>query len=140
MTDGRPTATTSSGAVFRSLRSRNYRLWFTGQTVSMTEYFVQGVTTDVGPRHEHWIGGKPVEPVGGTYLPTLDPATREPGDDIAAGSAADVDLAGQVTVNGGALTIETPFGGFKPSGYGREKGLEALHEYAQAKSVNLSLH
>jgi aldehyde dehydrogenase (NAD+) len=48
--------------------------------------------------------------------------------------------AGQVAVNGGRLSIETPFGGFKQSGYGREKGLEALHEYAQSKTVSLSLH
>ncbi|GAA2401806.1 aldehyde dehydrogenase family protein [Actinomadura vinacea] len=48
--------------------------------------------------------------------------------------------AGQVAVNGGALGIETPFGGFKSSGYGREKGVEALHEYAQIKTVSLSLH
>ena len=47
--------------------------------------------------------------------------------------------AGQVSVNGGALTIETPFGGYKQSGYGREKGLEALHDYAQVKSISLSL-
>ncbi|MER5183378.1 aldehyde dehydrogenase family protein [Streptomyces sp. NPDC002896] len=47
--------------------------------------------------------------------------------------------AGQVAVNGGPLTIETPFGGFKQSGYGREKGLEALHEYAQTKTVSVSL-
>jgi len=48
--------------------------------------------------------------------------------------------AGQVAVNGGPLTIETPFGGFKGSGYGREKGLEALHEYAQVKTTSASLH
>jgi aldehyde dehydrogenase (NAD+) len=47
--------------------------------------------------------------------------------------------AGQVAVNGGALSIETPFGGFKQSGYGREKGIEALHEYAQTKTISLSL-
>ncbi len=47
--------------------------------------------------------------------------------------------AGQVGVNGGALTVETPFGGFKNSGYGREKGVEALHDYAQVKSVSVSL-
>jgi acyl-CoA reductase-like NAD-dependent aldehyde dehydrogenase len=47
--------------------------------------------------------------------------------------------AGQVAVNGGALTIETPFGGFKNSGYGREKGLEALDDYTQVKSVSVSL-
>jgi len=47
--------------------------------------------------------------------------------------------AGQVAVNGGALSIETPFGGFKQSGYGREKGIEALHDYAQTKSISVSL-
>lgn len=47
--------------------------------------------------------------------------------------------AGQVSVNGGVLNIETPFGGFKQSGFGREKGIEALHEYAQVKTVSLSL-
>ncbi|MGC7101526.1 aldehyde dehydrogenase family protein [Amycolatopsis lurida] len=47
--------------------------------------------------------------------------------------------AGQVAVNGGPLTIETPFGGFKGSGYGREKGLEALHEYTQTKTISLAL-
>jgi acyl-CoA reductase-like NAD-dependent aldehyde dehydrogenase len=47
--------------------------------------------------------------------------------------------AGQVAVNGGALTIETPLGGYKNSGYGREKGLEALHDYAQIKAISLGL-
>jgi aldehyde dehydrogenase (NAD+) len=47
--------------------------------------------------------------------------------------------AGQLTVNGGPLTIETPLGGYKNSGYGREKGLEALHDYAQIKAISLSL-
>ncbi|MEU1180371.1 aldehyde dehydrogenase family protein [Streptomyces sp. NPDC005820] len=47
--------------------------------------------------------------------------------------------AGQVAVNGGPLTIETPFGGYKDSGYGREKGLAALHEYAQLKTVSAQL-
>ncbi|MBX6387388.1 MAG: aldehyde dehydrogenase [Frankia sp.] len=47
--------------------------------------------------------------------------------------------AGQVAVNGGPLTVETPFGGYKDSGFGREKGLEALHEYAQVKTISLAL-
>lgn len=46
--------------------------------------------------------------------------------------------AGQVAVNGGSLTIETPLGGYKNSGYGREKGIEALHDYAQIKAISLS--
>ncbi len=48
--------------------------------------------------------------------------------------------AGQVYVNeyfaGGE---ETPFGGFKHSGFGREKGLEALHHYTQTKNVAIRL-
>jgi aldehyde dehydrogenase (NAD+) len=48
--------------------------------------------------------------------------------------------AGQVYVNeyfaGGE---ETPFGGFKDSGFGREKGLEALHHYTQTKNVAIRL-
>ena len=46
--------------------------------------------------------------------------------------------AGQVAVNGGPLTVETPFGGFKGSGYGREKGIAAMHEYAQVKTISLA--
>ncbi|KYH24560.1 2,5-dioxopentanoate dehydrogenase [Halalkalicoccus paucihalophilus] len=44
--------------------------------------------------------------------------------------------AGQVYINewfaGG---VETPFGGYKQSGFGREKGLEAIESYTQVKNV-----
>ena len=44
--------------------------------------------------------------------------------------------AGQVQINrypaGG---VEAPFGGYKRSGIGREKGLEALRHYTQTKTV-----
>ena len=44
--------------------------------------------------------------------------------------------AGQVYVNEWlAGSIETPFGGYKASGIGREKGVEALHHYTQLKTV-----
>lgn len=47
---------------------------------------------------------------------------------------------GQVAVNeclaGG---VETPFGGFKNSGYGREKGLEALYAYTHLKCVTMKI-
>jgi acyl-CoA reductase-like NAD-dependent aldehyde dehydrogenase len=44
--------------------------------------------------------------------------------------------AGQVHINGYPLdSVETPFGGFKHSGIGREKGLQALDEYTQLKTV-----
>lgn len=46
--------------------------------------------------------------------------------------------AGQIYVNeywaGG---VETPIGGYKMSGYGREKGVEALHEYTPVKCVTI---
>ena len=48
--------------------------------------------------------------------------------------------AGQIYVNeyqaGG---VETPLGGYKSSGYGREKGIEALHCYTQLKCVTIKL-
>jgi len=48
--------------------------------------------------------------------------------------------AGQVYVNEWVTgTIETPFGGYKQSGYGREKGIEALHHYTQVKCVTMRL-
>ena len=45
--------------------------------------------------------------------------------------------AGQVYVNsyGAGGGVEVPFGGVKKSGYGREKGFEALLGYTQVKSV-----
>jgi aldehyde dehydrogenase (NAD+) len=48
--------------------------------------------------------------------------------------------AGQVFVNDWiAGGVEMPFGGYKQSGYGREKGIEALHHYTQLKSVTIKL-
>lgn len=48
--------------------------------------------------------------------------------------------AGQVSVNdffaGG---VQAPFGGFKQSGYGREKGTHAVAEYLQTKTVSMKL-
>lgn len=45
--------------------------------------------------------------------------------------------AGQVYINtyGAGGGVEFPFGGFKKSGYGREKGFEALTELCQIKTV-----
>lgn len=53
--------------------------------------------------------------------------------------AQDID-AGSVYVNewfGGS--VETPFGGTKKSGIGREKGLEAFDSYLQTKSISVNL-
>lgn len=45
--------------------------------------------------------------------------------------------AGQIYINGYGAGggIELPFGGFRKSGHGREKGFEALKEYTVAKTV-----
>lgn len=68
--------------------------------------------------------------VGGVFTGDLDRAMR----------AAQLLRAGQVFVNewyaGG---VETPFGGYGKSGYGREKGREALWNYVQTKNVAIRL-
>src|SRR5690606_9767390 len=47
---------------------------------------------------------------------------------------------GQVFVNTWSTgSVQTPFGGWKNSGYGREKGVEALHHYGQVKCVTVKL-
>jgi acyl-CoA reductase-like NAD-dependent aldehyde dehydrogenase len=48
--------------------------------------------------------------------------------------------AGQVYVNcfSSGDSVVTPFGGFKRSGYGREKGATALHTYSQLKNICLA--
>lgn len=74
--------------------------------------------------------GTPYGLVGGVFTRNLDRATQ----------AARHLRAGQVFVNewfaGG---VETPFGGYGKSGYGREKGREALLNYVQTKNVAIKL-
>lgn len=74
--------------------------------------------------------GTPYGLVGGVFTRDLDRATR----------AARQMRAGQVFVNewyaGG---VETPFGGYGKSGYGREKGREALWNYVQTKNIAIRL-
>ncbi len=74
--------------------------------------------------------GTPYGLVGGVFTSDLDRAT----------TAARKIRAGQVFVNewyaGG---VETPFGGYGQSGYGREKGREALWNYVQTKNVAIKL-
>jgi aldehyde dehydrogenase (NAD+) len=45
--------------------------------------------------------------------------------------------AGQVYINGYGAGggVELPFGGFKHSGHGREKGVQALEEFSATKTV-----
>ncbi len=75
--------------------------------------------------------GSPYGLVAGVFTNDLDRAT----------TAARQLRAGQVFVNelyaGG---VETPFGGYGKSGYGREKGREALLNYVQTKNVAIKLN
>ncbi|MEL7258908.1 MAG: aldehyde dehydrogenase family protein [Pseudomonadota bacterium] len=68
--------------------------------------------------------------VGGVFTRDLDRANR----------VAQKMRAGQIFVNewfaGG---VETPFGGYGKSGYGREKGREALWNYVQTKNVAMKV-
>ncbi|MGR3714619.1 MAG: aldehyde dehydrogenase family protein [Shimia sp.] len=68
--------------------------------------------------------------VGGVFTRDTDRAMR---------AARDM-RAGQVFINewyaGG---VETPFGGYGKSGYGREKGREALWNYVQTKNIAIKL-
>lgn len=53
---------------------------------------------------------------------------------------ADALEAGQVFVNvWNTMSVQTPFGGYKNSGYGREKGIEAIHHYSHLKTVTVKL-
>ena len=48
--------------------------------------------------------------------------------------------AGLVWVNGwDSCDMTMPFGGFKQSGFGRDRSLHALHKYADLKSVSITL-
>ncbi|MYL30440.1 aldehyde dehydrogenase family protein [Halobacillus halophilus] len=49
--------------------------------------------------------------------------------------------AGQIFINnyGAGGGIQMPFGGYRKSGFGREKGLEALRNYTQLKNIALKM-
>ena len=68
--------------------------------------------------------------VGGVFTRNIDGAMR----------VAQRIRTGQIFVNewyaGG---VETPFGGYKKSGYGREKGREALMNYVQTKNIGIRI-
>jgi aldehyde dehydrogenase (NAD+) len=67
---------------------------------------------------------------GAIWTQTLDRAHRV---------AADLD-AGSITVNEYPATFpQAPFGGYKQSGIGREKGRQAIREYTELKNVSIAL-
>jgi len=48
--------------------------------------------------------------------------------------------AGQIFVNvWNTMSVQTPFGGHKNSGYGREKGIEAIHHYSHLKTITVKI-
>lgn len=47
--------------------------------------------------------------------------------------------AGQVVINGGRTGVDTPFGGQRASGIGREKGLEALNDNTRVKTTVIGI-
>ena len=94
-----------------------------GPVVSVLKFSTDGEAIQIA-------NGTPFGLVGGVFTRDLDRAT---------GAARQL-RAGQVFVNewyaGG---VETPFGGFGKSGYGREKGREALWNYVQTKNIAIKL-
>lgn len=58
------------------------------------------------------------------------------GDDVQAVRVARRLRAGNVHVNGTDLAAGSPFGGYKQSGNGREKGSFGLHEFLEIKAVS----
>jgi aldehyde dehydrogenase (NAD+) len=49
--------------------------------------------------------------------------------------------AGTVGINSAfATSQQTPFGGFKQSGYGRESGVEGLKQYLQPKTIHINMN
>jgi len=42
---------------------------------------------------------------------------------------------GQLSINGGAFNPMAPFGGYKQSGFGRERGLYGFEEFLEVKAI-----
>ena len=68
--------------------------------------------------------------VGGVFTADMSRAIR----------VAEALEAGQVYINSWSTqSIQMPFGGYKHSGYGREKGIEALNHYSHVKSISMRI-
>ena len=57
------------------------------------------------------------------------------GDPARAERVARLLRTGQVDINGGAFNPSAPFGGYKQSGFGRERGKYGLEEFLETKSL-----
>jgi aldehyde dehydrogenase (NAD+) len=68
--------------------------------------------------------------VGGVFTSDMSRAIR----------VAEAIEAGQVYINSWSTqSVQMPFGGHKHSGYGREKGIEALNHYSHVKSISIRI-
>lgn len=94
-----------------------------GPVLSIIEYSSDNEAIEVANSTQYGL-------VGGIFTEDLNRAMK----------AASEIRAGQIFVNewfaGG---VETPFGGYGKSGYGREKGREALFNYVQTKNIAIAL-
>lgn len=124
-----------------------------GRETAMTEGFYFGPTVASSVSPTSFLGQ---EEVFGPVLAIIPFDTPEEALAIANGTryglgaalwSRDVDVvqwmsdrlhAGTVIVNGiGGTAIEIPFGGFKESGFGRDRSLHAIDKYADFKSIIL---
>ena len=115
----------------------------------------------------HWIDGQPTASTNGATRSGTDPSTGAPGATVRAYATnagqvcssgtrllvgvftadmsrairvAEAIEAGQVYINSWSTqSIQMPFGGYKHSGYGREKGIEALNHYSHVKSISMRI-
>ena len=102
-------------------------------TVAQTEIFGPALSVIAFDSEQEAIeiaNDSPYGLVGGVFTQDVDRAMR---------MAQSVN-AGQIFITEGyAGGVETPFGGFKKSGYGREKGREALMNYVQTKNIGIRI-
>lgn len=99
-------------------------------------------------RYRPLVGGETVTGHGEPYT-SRNPATEEPLVDLEMGDASDIGRAhrfardveaGQIYINEWAAGGKgSPFGGYKQSGFGRDKGTEGLRNYTQVKTISANI-